>query len=752
MKKILCMGCMREYEGDFDICPYCGYKQDTPPKEVYHIVPGTMLREQYIVGRVLGFGGFGTTYIGFDTHLEKRVAIKEYFPSEFATRMPNETEVRVFAGEKKNQFLKGMQKSLEEAQRLAKFTQTQGIAQIYDFFGENNTAYIVMELLEGETLKERLKRVGKMPVDEALPIVLAVLAALKAAHAQNVIHRDISPDNIYLLNTGEVKLIDFGAARQVTTTHSKSLTVLLKQGYAPVEQYQSDGDQGPWTDVYALAATFYRMITGKKPPEAPDRRVEDTLKEPSKLGVAIPKNIENALMNALQVRVEDRIRSAEEFEQELCAETVQRRQATKDKEDVGRWPLWTKVLCIAAGAAVIGAGALLATGVIDSPLPVLPAFEKQEDTVWMPSLVNLWQDDAKEKLESEGLRFEIAGTKPSDTIMEGYVLSQEDADGNVIPAGTEVASGSLVRVTISSGSGKTQVPDILWMSEETGTKLLKDEGLVAVNVETDTDSDETAGIITGITPEIGAEAKLEDVITIRVAAGQKNGTQESGTAEVPSVVSKDQSEAKTLLSQSGLHLEKTALEYSTEVPQGQVISQQPEAGTAADKGTAVQVVVSKGPKQIYVYSVVGYNVDDATAKLTDSGFTVNCDYVYNADTAENVVFAQSLTEGVVDEGTEIVLTVSQGPEPVKKAAEKTNTKKTAADRSNQPAQQAQTPQTQAQPQQTQAQAQAQTSQTQAQTQTAPKQTISSKQSETPQTQAQAQTSTTDRDPAFDRLQ
>lgn len=746
MKKILCMGCMKEYEGDFDVCPYCGYKQDTPPKEVYHIVPGTMLHEQYIVGKVLGFGGFGTTYIGFDTHLEKRVAIKEYFPSEFATRMPNETNVRVFAGEKQAQFQKGMQKSLEEAQRLAKFTQTQGITQIYDFFEENNTAYIVMELLEGETLKARLKRVGKMSVEEALPIVLAVLDALKAAHAKNVIHRDISPENIYLLNTGEVKLIDFGAARQVTTTHSKSLTVLLKQGYAPVEQYQSDGDQGPWTDVYALAATFYRMITGSKPPESPDRRVEDTLKEPSKLGVSISKNTENALLNALQVRVEDRTKSAEDFEKELCAENVQRIQATKDKEDMGHWPLWTKALCIVAGVAVVVTGGLMMTGVIHTSVPVLPAFEKKENTVWMPSLVNLWQDDAKEKLESEGLRFEIAGTKPSETIMEGYVLSQEDQDGNAILAGSEVPAGSLVRVTISSGSGKTEIPDVRWMSEEAGTKLLKDEGLVAVNVETDTDSQERKGIITGITPEAGTEAKLEDVITIRVAAGQKENTEESGTVEVPQILSAEQSQAKAMLAESGLYFEKTALEYSQDVPRGQVISQQPEAGAAAQVGTAVQVVVSNGPRQIYVYSVIGLDADAATTKLTDSGFTVHCNYEYNADVAEKLVFAQSQMEGVVDEGTEIVLTVSQGPEPVQKAPEKADTKKTAAQQSEKPAQQAQKPQ--AKPAETAAQ------QTQAQPQ--PTQTEAPKQSEAPkQTEAVKQTEAAanpDRDPAFDRLQ
>ena len=164
--KTLCLGCMKEYEGDYNVCPHCGYEQSSPAKEAYHIAPGVTIRGRYIIGRVLGFGGFGITYIGFDTTLQHRVAIKEYFPSEFATRMPHETQVRIYAGEKKEQFVAGMKKTLDEAKRLAEFHQVPGITQIYDFFEENNTAYIVMELLEGDTLKARLKKVGKMPVEE----------------------------------------------------------------------------------------------------------------------------------------------------------------------------------------------------------------------------------------------------------------------------------------------------------------------------------------------------------------------------------------------------------------------------------------------------------------------------------------------------------------------------------------------------------------------------------------------------------
>ncbi len=213
--KMRCLGCMEEFDGQFEVCPFCGYIQGTPAREAYHIAPGTVIKKRYLIGRVLGSGGFGITYISYDQVLEKKVAVKEYLPTEFATRMPNQTKVTVYAGDKREQFLAGMNKSLDEAKRLAEFQQTAGITQVYDFFEENNTAYIVMELLEGETLKDKLKRDGKMTVEEALPIVLAVIGALKEVHAKNMIHRDIAPDNIYLLKNGEVKLLDFGASRQV---------------------------------------------------------------------------------------------------------------------------------------------------------------------------------------------------------------------------------------------------------------------------------------------------------------------------------------------------------------------------------------------------------------------------------------------------------------------------------------------------------------------------------------------------------
>ena len=197
---------------------------------------------------------------------------------------------------------------------------------ILDCFEANNTSYIVMEYLDGESLKEKIEREGKLSLDYSKDIILKIASAMKKVHKEGIIHRDIAPDNIYILKDGTVKILDFGAARYATTKHSKSLSVIIKPGYAPEEQYRSRGDQGTWTDVYALAATFYKMITGITPEDAMERSVNDKLKKPSKLGLNIPKPTETAIMNALNLRIEDRTKNMDEFEEELRAAEVKEKK------------------------------------------------------------------------------------------------------------------------------------------------------------------------------------------------------------------------------------------------------------------------------------------------------------------------------------------------------------------------------------------------------------------------------------------
>ena len=259
---IRCLGCMQPFDAENKVCPHCGYAVGTPAEEAIHMTPGTVLSERYVVGRVLGYGGFGVTYIGWDERLQQRVAIKEYLPNEFSTRVPGHSQVTVFDGDRQEQFLDGLKKFVEEARHLAQFQNEPGIVRVFDSFTENDTAYIIMEYLEGQTLSAYLEEAGTIPEDQAVAMLTPLMESLQVVHEKGILHRDIAPDNIFVTNDGEVKLIDFGASRYATTSHSRSLTVIIKPGYSPEEQYRSRGDQGPHTDVYALASTMYKMITG----------------------------------------------------------------------------------------------------------------------------------------------------------------------------------------------------------------------------------------------------------------------------------------------------------------------------------------------------------------------------------------------------------------------------------------------------------------------------------------------------------
>lgn len=308
-----CMGCMAEIGEETKICPHCGYAKNTRVKEAYYLSPETMLHDRYIVGRVLGYGGFGVTYIGYDTVIGSVTAIKEYFPSDFATRGLGSKRMTIYPGDAQIQYQSGLESFISEARKLARFTETPGIVDIYDCFLENDTGYIVMEYLRGKTVKEILKEKERFSYEEAERIILRVLDGLSAVHKEGIIHRDVAPDNIFITDNGDVKLLDFGAARYAASIYSRSLSVILKPGYAPEEQYRSRGQQGSWTDVYGAGATFYRMITGVRPEESLERMLEDTLEAPSKLGIQIPPEKEAVLMKSLAVRRGNRIQTAEEF-------------------------------------------------------------------------------------------------------------------------------------------------------------------------------------------------------------------------------------------------------------------------------------------------------------------------------------------------------------------------------------------------------------------------------------------------------
>ena len=306
----VCYGCFAEKEPGIP-CPRCGFNEND--EQPYLALPlGTILNGRYLVGKVLGIGGFGITYLGYDLTLEIKVAIKEYMPSALATRHPDHYSVAL-TGRVEEDYQYGMERFLDEAKILAKLQNTPHIVSVQNYFKENGTAYFVMEYIDGMSLKAYLAKNGdKIPYNQAIAILQPIMEALVQVHALNLLHRDISPDNIYITSKGESRLLDFGAAR-FALGDGKSVSVILKHGYAPEEQYSSHGNQGPWTDVYAMGATLYRCITGQLPPDSVERIHGDTMKRPSELGFRIPANVENAIMKALAVKTEDRFPNMEAF-------------------------------------------------------------------------------------------------------------------------------------------------------------------------------------------------------------------------------------------------------------------------------------------------------------------------------------------------------------------------------------------------------------------------------------------------------
>lgn len=313
-----CNNCFLEISDENSPCPHCGYVKGQPAAELYHLYPGTILNNRYIIGQVLGFGGFGITYKAWDQKLETTVAIKEHYPSGLVNRVPGEKTVVLFARGRLDEYNHGLTRFLDEAKNMAKFKDHKNIVSIFEYFEENNTAYIVMEFLDGITLNEFLKT-NELDSDSCLEIIHNVCNALSEIHKYNIIHRDISPDNIFLCLNGDVKLIDFGAAR-FSVTEEQKMTIVLKPGFAPPEQYDSINSQGPWTDIYALGATLYLMMTRTKPEESTNRKIEDTVVPPNSLNPEISEQVSNAIMKAIALDRHFRFSNISEFEKALYGE------------------------------------------------------------------------------------------------------------------------------------------------------------------------------------------------------------------------------------------------------------------------------------------------------------------------------------------------------------------------------------------------------------------------------------------------
>lgn len=296
-------------------CAHCGYDPAESAKDPTLLAPGTVLLEKYIIGKVLGKGGFGVTYLTYDKAAENKVVVKEYFPYGIARRSADNTTVTFSSADNADVFEVGTEKFYNEAKLISKFNDYPNIVNIYEFFYENGTVYYSMEYLRGQTLKEYIRDHGTIGASQALYIARRIADALEVAHGESVLHRDISPDNIIICDNGNVKLIDFGSARQVIDERSQSFSAIVKPGFAPLEQYQKNGNQGPWTDIFSLGTTLYFALTGDIPEDPISRFDEDDTFKSNLFD--INPELWDIISKAVKLKIKDRYASAAELNEAL---------------------------------------------------------------------------------------------------------------------------------------------------------------------------------------------------------------------------------------------------------------------------------------------------------------------------------------------------------------------------------------------------------------------------------------------------
>ncbi len=374
----ICFSCFKS-KGNQSVCPHCGYEQGSESEQAYQLAPGTVLHKRYVIGVSIGIGGFGITYKAFDAMLRMIVAVKEFYPAGLVNRGGGEKKVGIFSGEKKSEFQRQLARFLEEARNMALFSKEQDIVNVYDYFAENHTAYIIMEYVDAPLLKDELKK-RRFSQGEASGYMLAILEALEKVHKNNIIHKDISPDNIFLTGSDTIKLFDFGAARLQGAERTEA--VVVKAGYTPPEQYTSQDVQSLNMDIYAVGAVFYEMLTGIKPVDSRDRVIQDELQTLAECGIRTDEYLQRIIFKAMALEPRLRFRTASEFKEAL----IHHKKVLLPQEELRRHSRINRILAAVLAVILIGTGVTLALGftVFSGKGKIDVAKLKEEElTVWL---------------------------------------------------------------------------------------------------------------------------------------------------------------------------------------------------------------------------------------------------------------------------------------------------------------------------------------------------------------------------------
>lgn len=522
-----CVGCMKPLTAE-GRCAYCGLQQDKYRPIPRCLRPGMCLRDRYVLGRVLGEGSFGISYIAWDCLLDTVVAIKEYFPASLVSRHISEededTNVYIYEKRESQKYQESLKKYLGEAKSLSAYYDLDGIVSVRDFFYANNTAYIVMGYVDGISVKEYVEKNGPIEGEKFLWMLEPVIQSLAKVHQTGVLHRDISPDNMLLTRDEKLVLIDFGAARKENINMTRSMTVVFKRGFSPEEQYRTRGQQGAWTDVYALCATAYYALTGKAPDESIQRVLEDDMPSLTEMtDVDLPMQQKRAFMKGMTVDFHHRYQTMDELYQGLY-------QQGRDKKHLGAW--------LAGAAALVCCVALLGTGAvyglhkhsqakkdaIQTEAPQQTALAEVTTTPYAADVQEYQMISFKSMTKKEALKA-LAGQDTELSVQWKYRYSSRIKKGRIvtqsIPAKTRYRGETYSKIvlTISKGKRKTEVPKLTGVSKERARTLLKERKLHWTWKEVEREG--TEGIVASQSRTAGSKVPVGTTIVVTITRKPK---------------------------------------------------------------------------------------------------------------------------------------------------------------------------------------------------------------------------------------
>ncbi len=650
----LCPGCMGRWEDTKKPCPRCGFSWETENHSPRELPPFTILAGRYLLGTRIGAGGFGITYLGLDLAEEKPMAIKEFFPVSLAER--REERVIALPGEDGRYFREALRSFRKEAELLSRFGGVEGIVRYLDYVQENETAYLVMEYVEGENLKQKMRRMeAPFSQEEALTLLYPILLAVDAMHRKNVLHRDISPENLILKPDGTLTLIDFGAAREYSLEEDENLTVILKRGYAPDEQYHSGSRQGPWTDLYACCAVLYQMVSGLLPQDASSRRQKDRLLPLDEIeGLEVTKGFARAIEKGMTIYATERYSSIGKLLSDLDPDGTFRAKLEREKAERTEKAEGTDADTAPRESQAEKRKKSLENK--DAELAAALAAVQQYRKEKLPEIdMSVAEDPEPSRIDISGAEKAGEGRKTGKSGEAGQPAPEEEEEEDISRAKGIVIAVLLVLAIFAAvliySVGKwssAEVPDVTGMTEgdaiyALGSEL-SPEGKVTIFQEYNDDTE--VGVVFRQSPEAGERVSKKSNVEIYVSKGP--------SVEVPDVTGYFMDDARAGLEPDfQVHMEFSKVSADDPAGNGEILSQSLAPGEITGEGADITLTAA-------VKEVAGQELSSAEESFSELGFEVSVERRYSDDVEKDRVI-----ECTYDmENARAELVVSDGPEHV----------------------------------------------------------------------------------------